>query len=120
MKCWQWHISVVSVPSTVLTVGHEFNISAMLNSESLVRDVIEYIKQNENAVAMPEADVELEQPLLHNILTQEIVLSEIRVDLLNFKTKSGNLYDKFRRERLVTKEKSLFDPIHRNNLKTLK
>jgi len=57
---------------------------------------------------------------LHNILTQEIVSSDIRDDLLNFKTKSSNLYDKFRRERLVTKEKSLFDPVHRNNLKTFK
>jgi len=64
---------------------------------------------------MPEADVELEQPLLHNILTQEIVSSEIRDDLLNFNTKSSNLYDKFHCERLVTKEKSLFDPIHMNN-----
>jgi len=115
----QRQISGVSVPSTELTVGHEFNISATLNSEALVRDVIEYIKQNENPVAM-QADVELEQPLLHNILTQEIVSNEIRVDLLNFKTKSSNLCDKFRCERLVTKEKSLFDPIHRNNLKTFK
>jgi len=54
----QWQISGVSVPSTELTVGHEFNISAMLNSEALVRNVIEYIKQNENPVAMPEADVD--------------------------------------------------------------
>ena len=63
--------------------------------------MIEYIKQNENhenPVAMPEADIELEQPLL-----QEIVSSEIRDDLLNFKMKSSNLYDKFRRDRLVTK-----------------
>ena len=55
---------------------------------------------------------------MHNILTQEIVSGEIRDDLLNFKTKSSDLYDKFRREREVKKEKSLFDPIHRNNLKT--
>jgi len=116
----QWQISGVSVPSTELTVGHEFNISAMLNSEALVCVVIEYIKHNENPVAMPETDVELKQPLLHNILTQEIASSEICDDLLNFKTKSSNLYDKLRRERFVTKEKSLFDPIHRNNLKTFK
>ena len=45
--------------------------------------------------------------------------NEIRDDL-NFKTKSSDLYDKFRRDRLVKKEKSLFDPIHRNNLKTFK
>jgi len=100
----QWQISGVSVPSTELTVGHKFNISATLNSEALVRDVIEYIKQNENPVPIPEADVELEQPLLHNILTQEIESSEIRDDLLNFKMKSSNLYDKFHRDRLVTKE----------------
>ena len=116
----QWQISGVSVPSTELTVGHEFNISATLNSEQLARDVIEYIKQNENPAGVFSAGIQVEQPKLHNILTQEIVSSEIRDDLLNFKTKSSDFYDKFRRERLVKKEKSLFDPIHRNNLKTFK
>ena len=62
----QRQISGVSVPSTELTVGHEFNISATLNSKALVRNVIEYIKQNENPVAMPEADVELEHQDIFN------------------------------------------------------
>jgi len=73
--------------------------SVVFHSEALVCDVIEYIKQKQNPVAVPEADVELEQPLLHKILTQEIVSSEIRDDLLNFKTKSSNLYDKFCRHK---------------------
>jgi len=93
----QWQIQLFF--SSKYWTGHEFNISATLNSEVLVCNVIEYIKQNENPVAMPEADVELEQPLLHNIVTQEIVSSEIRDDLLNFKTKSSSLYDKICCER---------------------
>ena len=46
----QRQISGVSVPSTELTVGHEFNISATLNSEALVCDIIIIIIINKECV----------------------------------------------------------------------
>ena len=82
----QRQISGVSVPSTELTVGQEFNVSSTLNSVMLARDIIEYIKQNENPAGVSEAAIQVAQPKLHNILTKEIVSHKIRDDL-NFKTK---------------------------------
>ena len=57
---------------------------------------------------------------LHNILTQEIVTKEIRDSLLEFDERSKEKYETFRNERIVMKHKSIFDTIHRTNLKTSK
>ena len=46
--------------------------------------------------------------------------SEIRDNLLNFNKNSSRKYEAFQTERIVTKQISLFDTIHRTNLKTFK
>ena len=79
-KCWQLSIfngrsEVFPFPSTELRVGYEFNVSATLNM--LACDVKEYIKQNEDPAGVSVADIQVEQPMLHNILTQECQVKSV-------------------------------------------
>lgn len=113
----QRQVSGVVTPSTELIVNHEFNLSATRSSEVLIQDMIEYVKEHDNPMTLPgEGDKEK----LHNILTQEIMTKEIRDNLLEFGARSTKKYETFRNERIVMKHRSIFDTIHRTNLKTFK
>ena len=116
----QHELSGVATPSTELLVNHEFNLPATRRSEALIQDMIEYIRQHDNPVVIPTEGEHDEHQILHNIFTQEIMSSEIRDNLLKFETNSSTLYETFRTERFVTKKRSIFDTIHRKNLKTFK
>ena len=58
------------------------------------------------------------QLVLHNIITQEIMTEDIRKDLLEIKTKSSQVYEKYRLERYIDKSTAICDTIHRNKIKT--
>ena len=45
---------------------------------------------------------------------------EIREDLLEFEISCNSRYKMFRTERFITKQRSIFDTIHRNSLKAFK
>lgn len=112
----QREISGISTPSRELLVNHEFNVPATQTSESLVEEMIQYIKHHENPVITTDEDEEKKS--LHNILTQEIMSTEIRNNLLQFESNSRTKYETYRTERFITKQRSIFDTIHRTNLKT--
>ena len=113
-------VSGVITPSTELLVNHEFNLPATRTSEALIQDMIHYIKEHGNPVTLPEKRDSDKPIILHNIITQEVMPSEIRDNLLNFNKNSSRKYETFRTERIVTMQRSIFDTIHRSNLKTFK
>ena len=116
----QHQISGIITPSTELHVNHEFNLPATRTSEVLIESIIQYIKQHENPVTLSTGGVSDEQYNLHNILTQAVMSSEICKGLLNFISNSTTQYKTFWKERLVMKQRSIFDTIHRMNMKTFK
>ena len=61
-----------------------------------------------------------EKEALHNILTQEIMSKEICEDLLEFEISCNSRNEMFRTETFITKKRSIFGTIHRNNCKTFK
>ena len=106
----------IKVQNTELHVNHEFSASEMAADEERIVDMMQYMKSHENPVYVVHGP----QQKLHNIITQEIVTDDIQQHLLNIEEKSNELYATFRNERFITKEKKLFDTIHRWNLKTFK
>ena len=54
---------------------------------------------------------------LHNVLSQVVMSSEICENLLKFSANSMTNYEAFQTERIVTKKKSIFETIHKTNLK---
>ena len=108
------NVSGVGTLNTELHLKSEFRAPVTKALNGMVNDMITYIKENENpATSSPNQK-------LHNILTQEVATEDIKNDLLQFQHNSVVLYETFRTERFITKHRSLFDTIHRNNLKTFK
>ena len=107
-------ISGIVTHNTELLVNAEFSFPATKALNAMVTDMIIYVKANENPATCGS------NQKLHNILTQEVATETIRQDLLQFETNSAQLYQNFRSERFIDREKTLFDTIHRRNLKTFK
>ena len=101
-----------------LHVKQDFNSSVKRSSETILQNMIKYIKEHGNPLSLNSLNEETD--ILHNIVTQEIASKEVRHDLLGFKRNSSNLYETFRQERFITKEKGIIDTIHKTNLKTFK
>ena len=116
----QREISGVATARAELIVNHEFNQPATQRSEAMIKDVIVYINKHENPVSVPKEKDYENHLILHNIISQEVMSVEVRNNLLKFDENSNKKYETFRRERFVTKQKSIFDTIHRTNLKTFK
>ena len=111
-----YEISGVTTPSTNL-VNHEFNVVATLTYEILIHDMIQYIKDHENPVTLPKEKDHGDHSSLHNVLSQVVMSSEICENLLKFSANSMTNYETFQTERIVTKKKSIFETIHKTNLK---
>jgi hypothetical protein len=109
-------ISGVLTQTSESVVSHEFNKAETDASERKIDEIVTYIKSHDNPTHLSPGP----QQKLHNILTQEIMSEDIRKDLLGLEDKSINLYNYFRTERFVCKEKKFLDTIHRTNLKTFK
>ena len=97
-----------------LTVNHEFSDAETKARESNVRDMMEYIELYENPFQITEGT----EKHLHNIISQEVMPSEVRESLLSVESKGSQLYNSFRKERFTKRTKKLSDTIHRNNIKT--
>ncbi len=106
----------IKVENTELTIHHEFSPTEIAAEEGKIIDMIDYIKSKENPCNVTDAT----QKKLHNVITQEIATEEIRKDLLCFGKKSKELYQNFRNERFIEKEKKIADTIHRVKMKTFK
>lgn len=116
----QYKISGVVTPSRELLVNHEFNLPATRSSEALVDEIIRYVKEHDNPVRSSAQKSKDDVQTLHNIISQEVMPQEIRNDLLQFDATCKTLYETFRTERFVTRQRSISDTIHRRNLKTFK
>ena len=82
--------------------------------------MIGYIKEHDNPVTSSAQKSKDDLQILHNIISQEVMPQEMRDDLLNFYATCITLYETFPSERFVTKQRSIFDTIHKKNLKTFK
>lgn len=114
----QRQISGVTPSATELHLKQEFNLQATRSSEATVQNMMDYVQSHDNPVVVSGSNDNKDK--LHNIVTQEIMPQVIRDDLLQFEEKSAELYETFRTERFITKERAIFDTIHRNNVKTFK
>ena len=85
-----------------LTVNHEFSDAETKARESNIKDMIEYIELYENPFQITEAT----EKQHHNIISQEVMPTEVREGMVSVESKSLQLYN----------ESS--DTIHRNNIKT--
>lgn len=101
-------------------MNHEFNLPATRSSEALVDEIIRYVKEHDNPVRSSAQKSKDDVQTLHNIISQELMPQEIRNDLLQFDATCKTLYETFRTERFVTRQRLISDTIHRRNLKTLK
>ena len=107
-------VTGVQLHNTELTVNHSFSRRHTQQNESKVDKMITYILNYEN----PFEVIHTTELKLHNFRTRAIMPDEIRKSLLSVKETGLNLYNKFRKERLVEKTKRLCEVIHRNNVKT--
>ena len=82
--------------------------------------MIGYIKEHDNPVTSSAQKSKDDLQILHNIISQEVMPQEMRDDLLKFYATCTTLYETFPSERFVTKQRSIFDTIHKKNLKTFK
>ena len=85
-----------------LTVNHKFSDVETKARESNIRDMVAYIELYENPFQTTEATEKQD----HNIISQEVMPTEVREGMLSVESKSLQLYNE------------LSDTIHRNNLKT--
>ena len=79
-----------------------------------------YIKEHDNPVISSAQKSKDDLQILHNIISQEVMPQEMRDDLLKFYATCTTLYEAFPSARFVTKQRLIFDTIHRKNLKTFK
>ena len=82
--------------------------------------MIGYIKEHDNPVTSSAQRSKDDLQILHNIISQEVMPQEMRDYLLKFYATCTTLYETFPSERFVTKQRSIFDTIHKKNLKTFK
>ena len=92
-----------------LTVKHEFSDAETKARESNIRDMIEYIELYENLFQITEGT----EKQLHNIISQEVMPTEVREAMLSVESKSIQLYNEFRIERFIDRTKKLSDTIQR-------
>jgi hypothetical protein len=97
-----------------LTIHHDFSTSEIDAREKNISNMMEYIEHYENPFNV-QHDTEMR---LHNIITQEVMNDEIRQSLMEIKEKGIEVYASFRQERLINKTVRLYEPIHRQNVKT--
>ena len=97
-----------------LTVNHKFSDAETKARESNIRDMIEYKELYENPFQITEGT----EKHLHNIISQEVMPTEVREGMLSVESKSLQLYNEFRKERFLDPTKKLSDTIYRNNIKT--
>ena len=97
-----------------LTVNHEFSDAETKARESNIRDMIKYIELYESPFQITEAT----EKQLHNIISQEVMSTEVREGMLSAESKSLQLYNEFRKERFLDRTKKLSDTIYRNSIKT--
>ncbi len=96
--------------------NHEFTQAQTDSTEQKLKLMMNYICSHENPAAVnPQSEKRL-----HNIITQAIMNDEIRANLLNVMATGQELYLKYRKERLIERNISISDVIHRNNMKTFK
>ena len=86
----------------------------------MIEDMIGYIKEHDNPMTSSAQKNKDDPQTLYNIISQEVMPQEIRDDLLKFDATCTTLYETLWSERFVTKQRSIFDTIHRKNLKTFK
>ena len=116
----QREVSGVVTTSTELLMNHKFNIPATRSAEMLIQEILKYINEHGSPVT-DSTDRDSDEPeVLHNILTKDIMLKEIPEDLLEFEISCNLRYEMIRTGRFITKQRSIFDTIRRNNLKTFK
>ena len=106
-------LSGVKSTNNELTLHPEFTSSKAYSTECKIRDIITVIKSQENPFSSPCA-----QPVLHNIMNQQIMTEDIRSDLLNVREKANAIYADFRHERFIIKSHNIAATIHRHKLKT--
>ena len=99
--------------STDLDVHHGFSKSVTATEESHVQAIIETILHHENPFSVSPASVNL-----HNIVTKVVMPQELANQLLSVVEVCTAKYDQFHTDRLVQKSSTIFDTIHRTNLKT--
>ena len=109
-------LSLVSSENSELSLHHVFNRADITTMETKISDMINYINVHENPVHVAN-DCEKR---LHNILTQEIMPTEISGQLLAIEAQGMALYVDFRNARFVSKTVRLSSTIHRHQLKTFK
>ena len=98
-----------------LAFHHEFTASETQKTELNVQAIMSTITAHGNPFVLPCV-----QPLLHNIMTQEVMSDDTREDLLNVQDKASMLYSTFRDKRYVSKTDSISSTISRYKLKTFK
>ena len=76
--------------------------------------MIEYIELYEDPFQITEGT----EKQLYNIISQEVMPTEVREGMLSVESKSIQLYNEFRKERFLDQTKKLSDTIQRNNIKT--
>ena len=76
-----------------LTVNHEFSDAETKARESNIRDMIEYIELYKN-IQITEGT----EKQLHNIISQEVMPTEVREGMLSVESKSLQLYHEFRKD----------------------
>ena len=77
-----------------LTVNHEFSDADTKARESNIRDMIEYIELYENPIQITEAT----EKQLYNIISQEVMPTEVREGMLSVESKNLQLYNEFRKD----------------------
>ena len=97
-----------------LTVNHEFSDAETKARESNIRDMIKYLELYENPFQITEGT----EKQFHNIISQEVMPTEVREGMLSVESKSLQLYNAFRNERFLDRTKKLSDTIHWNSIKT--
>ena len=95
------------------TVNHEFSDAETKARESIIRDMIEYIKLYKSPFQITEAT----EKQLHNIISQEVMPTEVREGILSVESKKPSVVQ-WIQKRFLDQTKKLSDTIHRNNIKT--
>lgn len=93
---------------------HEFSKNATQQSETAVQTILNYLEEKNINPFMPGPQ------RLRNIMTEELVHPEIAKQLLSIFEKGIDLYNTFRKKRLVERTKLFSAVMSRNNLPNFK
>jgi len=103
----------IGCSSNELEVNRAFSKAGTEFAESNVQAILNVIERNENPFQIPP-----KEKRLHNIMTKEVVPDDVRDQLLNVERIRNDSYQKLWSERFLERTHSIFDTIHRTNLKT--